>query len=596
MNGSSHAIRGGKLPFVVKSVLLVFAYLAAAKVSLLFGSVSSSATIFWPPGGIALAALLLGGINYLPSVLLAASLTALMAGGGPLFALGFSVGNTLETYIGFYLLNRFGKIDLSLNRPRDFFQVILLGGLIPPVASATLGPLSLLGSESVTPDILLEVMWQWWSANVLGIAFITPIVLVFARQKTRFFKISKAWELTALWVVSFAIGQSIFLGWKLPGITLDQPVALTWVVPMLAWAGLRTGRRNTALIQLMFMTQVLAGANLQVGYFSADLARYGLSNFWMFALLLAVTGMALAVLSTAQRKAAHMIALNAKVFSVSNDGVIITDADNNIIEVNPAFTELTGYAHDEVIGKNPRLLSSGKQGREFFEEMWKALNKTGHWEGELWSRRKDGVAFLEKLSIYTLKDAQDRVVNRIGVFSDITQMRAEQETVAHHAQHDFLTNLPNRMLFRDRFMQQLARARRSKKKFAVLYIDLDRFKQVNDTLGHQMGDQLLIAVASRLKSQVREIDTVSRFGGDEFAILVSEVTSNNDVTNLAEKILVALGLPYIIEGHTINSSGSLGIAVYPDDGADMESILNKADASMYKVKRSSSNTYTEVQK
>jgi diguanylate cyclase (GGDEF)-like protein/PAS domain S-box-containing protein len=342
----------------------------------------------------------------------------------------------------------------------------------------------------------------------------------------------------------------------------------------------------------MFMAQVLAGAYLEVGYFADDFARYGMSNFWMFAMLLAVTGMALAVFSTAQRKASHLVALNAKVFSVSNDGVMITDADNNIIEVNPAFTELTGYGHDEVIGNNPRLLSSGKQGREFYEEMWKTLNKTGHWEGELWSRRKDGVAFLEKLAVYTLRDTHDKVVNRIGVFSDITQMRAEQETVAHHAQHDFLTNLPNRMLFRDRFNQQLARSRRNKRKFAVLYIDLDRFKQVNDTLGHQVGDQLLIAVATRLKSQVREIDTVSRLGGDEFAILVSEVMSHNDVTNLAEKILVALSLPYIIEGHTINSSGSLGIAVYPDDGADMDAILSKADASMYKVKRSSSNTYS----
>jgi diguanylate cyclase (GGDEF)-like protein/PAS domain S-box-containing protein len=271
---------------------------------------------------------------------------------------------------------------------------------------------------------------------------------------------------------------------------------------------------------------------------------------------------------------------------------LIVDANNNIIEVNPAFTELTGYSHDEAIGKNPRFLSSGKQGREFYDDMWKSLTKKGYWEGELWSRRKDGVAYLEKLSIYTLKDLHDKVVNRIGVFSDITQMRAEQETVVHHAQHDFLTNLPNRLLFRDRFKQQLARSRRNKRKFAVMYIDLDRFKQVNDTLGHQVGDQLLIAVASRLKSQVREIDTVSRFGGDEFAILVSEVTTSTDVTNLAEKILVALSLPYVIEGHTINSSGSLGIAVYPDDGNDMETILAKADASMYKVKRSSSNTYT----
>ena len=585
---------GEYLPFILKSVVLVVAYLVAAKVGLVFGTVSSSATIFWPPGGIALAALLLGGISYLPAVLFASSITAVMVGASPLFALGFSVGNTLETFIGYSLLTRCNYLDLSLNRPRDLFLVILLGGIIPPIASATLGPLCLLGSDSVTPDILPAVMWQWWRANVLGIAFFTPIVLVFAAPQSAFFKLSKAWELMSLWVASIIIGQSVFLGWNLPGVVLEHPLGLTWIFPLLVWAGMRTGRRNTALIQLLFMSQILAGAYLRVGYFSDDFARYGMSNFWMFAMLLAVAGMALAVLSTAQRRAAHLTALNAKVFAVSNDGIIIADADNNIVEVNPAFTDLTGYGPDEVTGKNPRLLSAGKQGREFYEEMWNTLNNSGHWEGELWSRRKDGVAYLERLSIYTVKDAQDKVVNRIGVFSDITQMRAEQETVAHHAQHDFLTNLPNRMLFRDRFKQQLARSKRNKKMFAVMYIDLDHFKQVNDTLGHQMGDQLLVAVASRLKSQVREIDTVSRFGGDEFAILVSEVSSRSDVTNLADKILVALGLPYLIDGHTINSSGSLGIAIYPDDGSDLDTVLSKADAEMYKVKHSSSNTYVET--
>jgi diguanylate cyclase (GGDEF)-like protein/PAS domain S-box-containing protein len=583
--------REGSLPFIVNSIILVIVYLAAAKIGLVFGTVSSSATIFWPPGGIALAALLLGGIRYLPAVALAASLTALMVSASPLFALGFSVGNTLETYAGFYLLNRFNHLDLSLNRPRDFFQVILLGGLIPPIASAMLGPLSLLATDSVTTGILPDVMWQWWRANVLGIAFFTPIVLVFAKQKSNFFKLYKAWELIALWAASFVIGQGIFLGWNLPGLTLDQPIVLTWIVPMLVWAGLRTGRRNTALIQLMFMSQILAGAYLQKGYFSDDFSRYGMSNFWMFAMLLAVAGMALAVLSTAQRRVAHLIALNAKVFAVSNDGIMIVDADNNIIEVNPAFTDLTGYAHDEVLGKNPRLLSSGKQEPEFYSDMWKAVIEAGFWKGELWNRRKDGEAFLAQMSIYTLKDVQHKVVNRIGVFSDITQSRAEQETVAHQAQHDFLTNLPNRLLFRDRFKQQLARAKRHKKKFAVLYIDLDKFKPVNDTLGHQVGDQLLVAVAERLKLQVREIDTVSRFGGDEFAVLMTEVTTRNDVTMLADKILASLSLPYILEGHAIHVTGSMGIAIYPDDGLDMESILSNADAAMYKAKHNGSNTY-----
>jgi diguanylate cyclase (GGDEF)-like protein len=201
------------------------------------------------------------------------------------------------------------------------------------------------------------------------------------------------------------------------------------------------------------------------------------------------------------------------------------------------------------------------------------------------------VAYLVKLFIYTLKDTRNRVVNRIAIFSDITQIRAEQESVAHHAQHDFLTNLPNRMLFGDRFKQQMARARRNKKKFAVMYLDLDRFKPVNDTLGHQIGDQLLVAVAGRLKLQVREIDTVSRLGGDEFAILVSEVAMRHDVTNLAEKILAALSQPYTLDGHTVNVTASLGIAMYPDDGTDMETIIKKADAAMYKAKHKGANTY-----
>jgi len=579
------------MPFILKSAGLIVAYLVAAKVGLAFGAVSSSATIFWPPAGIALAALLLGGIRYLPAIFVAACLAAVMAEMPLLFGVGFSVGNALETYAGFFLLRRFDHIDLSLNRPRDFYFVILLGALIPPVASATLGALSLWAINSISMEMLPDVMWQWWRANALGIAFFTPIVLVFAEKRPDFLKVARWWELAALWIASFVIGQSLFLGRNWDGFTLDEPIALTWILPLLIWAGLRTGQRNTALIQLMFMAQILAGAYLGVGYFSDDFVRYGMANFWMFAMLLAVGGMALAILSTAQRKAAYLIELNSKVSAVSNDGIVIVDAGNHIMEVNPAFTTLTGYSHDEVFGKDPGILSSGKQSPEFYASMWRSLVSTGHWEGEIWNRRKDGVAYLEKLSIYTVKDSRNRVVNRIGIFSDITESKAREESVAHHAQHDFLTDLPNRLLFGDRFRQQLARARRHKVKFAIMYMDLDRFKPVNDTLGHQIGDQLLMAVAGRLKMQVREIDTVSRFGGDEFAILVSEISTREDVANLAEKILGALREPYTLDGHTVSVTASLGIAMYPDDGSDMDAILNKADAAMYRAKQQGANTY-----
>lgn len=583
--------RGSVMPFIFRSAGLLVAYLVAAQFGMVFGTVGSSVTIFWPSAGIALAALLLGGVRYLPAVFVAAYLAALSIDAPPIYALGASVGNTLETYIGYSLLRHFGNIDLSLRKVPDLFLVILLGGVIPSVASAALGPVTLLAAGVITPDILPVIMWRWWRADVLGVAFITPLILVFAKSRFSFFKRDLAWEMLALWSASFFIGQNIFLGWALPLVELDQPLALAWVFPALFWAGLRTGRRNTGLIQLLFISQALASAYLHTGYFADDFVQYGLANFWMFSMLLAVMGMALAVLASAQRRAMYRLALNAKVFAVSNDGIVITDADNDIVEINPAFTDLTGYARGEVIGRNPRLLTSGRQSREFYADMWKSLVEFGHWQGEIWNRRKDGSLYLEKLSIHTLTDENNKPINRIGIFSDITLSKAEQETVAHQAQHDYLTNLPNRLLFRDRFNQQLAMSKRHARKFAVIYLDLDQFKPVNDTLGHQTGDQLLVAVAERLTSLVREIDTVSRFGGDEFAILVSEVITRNDVSNLAEKILVALSEPFDIDDHVVSVTGSLGIALYPDDGGDMETILSHADAAMYQAKRRGCNTY-----
>jgi len=579
------------VPNIAKSIGLIVAYLAAAKLGLMYGAISGNATLFWPPEGIGLAALLLGGLNYLPVVALAAALTSVLVDAQPLFALGYTVGNVLEAYIGFALLKRFGNFDLALNRVRDLYLIVFFGAVIAPLVDVIASPLALLATDMLTIDLLPDAMWQWWRADSLGIAMFTPAILVFAKQRSRFFKPNQMQEMVALWLCSFIIGQSVFLGWKIPGITLEQPTNSIWVFPLLIWAGLRTGRRNTALLQLMFIGQVLAGAYLEMGYFSDEFVRFGMANFWMFGMMLSVGGMALAIQSTTQRRTAYLIERNAKVFGVSNDGIMITDADNNIVEVNPAFTKLTGYTHDEVLGKNPRLLASGNESKEVFEEMWGSLIEHGHWEGELWNRRKDGVAYLEKLFIYTLKDAQGNVVNRVGIFSDITRHKAEMNTASHHAQHDFLTNLPNRMLFRDRFNQQFAQAKRYPKKFAVMYIDLDKFKPVNDTLGHQVGDQLLMAVADRLKSQVRETDTVSRFGGDEFAILITEVMTKRDVTNMAEKILAALNQPFILGSHTVNISASLGIAIYPDDGNEMESLLSKADGAMYEAKHQGSNTY-----
>ena len=573
------------LGYLLKSIGLILVYLAAAKIGLLFGTLNGSVTIFWPPGGIALAVLLLGGVRYIPAVFVGAYLAGVMVDAPLIFGFGSAVGNTLEPYIGYLLVGRYGKNrNPDLNNISSLLSIVFWGGMIPSLASATFGPLALLASSLINTGALPEIMWRWWRADVLGVAFFTPLILAFVPKRPFFGTPERFLEILMLWVAAIMIGQMIFLDWT-PVSFIRYPLGLAWVFPVLIWSGLRTGRRNTLLIQLMFLAQALASAHFKIGVFADDFARYGLSNFWMFAMLLAVIGKGFAITATAERRAAERNARHAKVFEVGHDGVLIADADNNIISANAAFTEITGYTEGEVSGKNPRLLSSGRQSRAFYAAMWASLLEHGHWQGELWNRRKDGEIFLTLLTIHTVKDGKDRVVSRVCVFTDITSQRAAEDSLAHQAQHDFLTNLPNRLLFRDRFSQQLAFATRHQKRFAVIYLDLDSFKPVNDKFGHQVGDELLIAVAERLAALVREIDTVSRFGGDEFAILVSEVDTVGDVITLADKVLKALNEPFMLDGHSISISGSLGIALYPTHGENLETLMNAADAAMYQAKQ-----------
>ncbi|MDO9231977.1 MAG: diguanylate cyclase [Methylotenera sp.] len=577
--------------YIFKALALVVVYVLAAKIGLTFATLSIGATIVWPSGGIALAAVLIGGKRYLPAVFVGALLAGVMVKAPLIFGLGAAIGNTLEVYLGYVLLERYGHFkSLKLNSIQDLLMVVVLGGFIPSIASTLLGPLSLFATGLIGSDLLTSVMWRWWRGDVLGTAFFTPLILLFMQHRPYFRDAARVLEALAIWFLAIVIGQMVFLDW-LPIKLFDAPPNITWVLPIIIWAGLRTGRRNTALIQLLFMGQALASAYLKVGIFSDEFARYGLSNFWMFGMLLALSGMALAILATAQRHSAKIIAQNAWVFDVSHDGVVITDADNKMVSVNAAFTGITGYTLEEVSGKSPRMLSSGRHNREFYAELWDTLNTTGYWSGDIWNRRKDGSVYLEQIAIHSIADLRGKVSSYLAIFSDITLKKAMQDAIAHQAQHDFLTNLPNRLLFCDRFSQQLAIAKRHHVKFALIYLDLDHFKPVNDNLGHAVGDDLLIAVANRLTALVREIDTVSRFGGDEFAILVSEVDAIDDVIILANKVLVALSQPFILNQHTIHVSASLGIALYPDHGFEMESMMRFADEAMYHAKRSGYNKY-----
>ncbi|WP_054774237.1 putative bifunctional diguanylate cyclase/phosphodiesterase [Methylogaea oryzae] len=281
--------------------------------------------------------------------------------------------------------------------------------------------------------------------------------------------------------------------------------------------------------------------------------------------------------------------LAATVYSAVDEAVMVTSRDNRIIAVNPAFAAITGYAPEEVIGKNPHLLSSGAHPPAFYDELYATLAATGCWNGEIVNRRKNGELFNEWLSIKQVRDDKGRLTHHVAVFSDISERKATERRMHHMAHYDVLTDLPNRTLLTDRIQQALAQARREEAALALMFIDLDRFKPVNDTLGHAVGDLLLKEVAIRLQECVRESDTVSRLGGDEFVVLLPTLDVAADALLVAEKILQALAAPFALAGHYIRISSSIGIAVYPEHGDDEIQLLKNADTAMYYAKKSGRN-------
>jgi len=297
------------------------------------------------------------------------------------------------------------------------------------------------------------------------------------------------------------------------------------------------------------------------------------------------------ILEIARRAAEEKLNLSARVFSDTHEGITITDANQIIIDVNPAFVEITGYSRDEIIGNTPSMLNSGKQSPQFYKEMWEILNKHGHWQGEIWNRTKGGVLYAELLSISALINDDGDVINYVGMFSDITQTKRQQEELTLMAHYDVLTELPNRSLFVDRFKQAIAHSKRTKTQLAVCFLDLDKFKPINDNYGHEAGDQILIEVADRITNCIREEDTVSRQGGDEFTLLLNDINSINQCEQTLTRIHLALALPYVIDGIQHSLSASSGFTLYPDDDGDIDTLLRHADQAMYQSKQLGRNQF-----
>ncbi|MBL8470559.1 MAG: diguanylate cyclase [Rhodocyclaceae bacterium] len=279
----------------------------------------------------------------------------------------------------------------------------------------------------------------------------------------------------------------------------------------------------------------------------------------------------------------------AVVFESAAEGIIVTDGENRIVRVNPAFSAITGYTPSEVLGRNPRLLQSGRQDRAFYTELWRSLQETGRWDGEIWNRRKDGSCYVQWMSVSVLPEGGG--ARYVATFSDITVRKQAEETYRHRAHHDHLTELPNRSMFEQHLQAAIAAGRRYGRPFALLYVDLDHFKEVNDQYGHAAGDKVLIEAARRLSAAVRESDLVARLGGDEFVVILSQIDGRHEAEEVALRIRVAMEQKFQLDGGSAYLSASIGVALSPEHGADAETLIRNADAALYGAKRADRNTY-----
>lgn len=282
----------------------------------------------------------------------------------------------------------------------------------------------------------------------------------------------------------------------------------------------------------------------------------------------------------------------AAVFETTREGVMITDAERRIQRVNRAFTEITGYSPFECMGKTSSLMRSGRHPREFYVDMWAQINSTGHWQGEIWNRRKNGDIYPELLSISTVKNPAGEISNYVGVFADITKLKASEQELEYLAHHDPLTNLPNRMLFMSRLQHSIDQTQRQNAKFAILMLDLDRFKDVNDSFGHPAGDHLLQMVAQTLASRLRSSDTVCRLGGDEFVVLLEKLAKPEFAARIASEIITALSCAWrLFTGNEVRIGVSIGIALFPEHGSAPAELVQHADTALYEAKKDGRNCF-----
>jgi diguanylate cyclase (GGDEF)-like protein/PAS domain S-box-containing protein len=696
--------------FGLKVVGIAVLYALLAKLVLAFFSNNGNVTLVWFPAGVGITTFLLGGKRYWPGVFIGAFLAGMLVGDSWLISACIATGNTLESWLGAWLLLGNPGFSLSLRRPRDFAWLTLTG-FVAACFSALIGPMSLLLSEYLSAAALLPSMLYWWMADVLGIALVTPLILIWRNWPKDWFARRRLFETLAFLGLSFLSGQAAFLSW-FPDL-FNGYGQTYWAFLFVVWAAVRFGRHGVLLLIAMTAIQSLWGLLHRSGTLATGDLQNGLLNIWFYLFILASVGIPLALTLFHQQQtnqalqqsearlnfaldtidtgawdldlqdySVHRTQRHDQIFGYSHllpqwtyhtflghvlaehrgmvnsgfhqaratgenwdfecrirridgeirwirgsgchqhgnsprmtgilqditayklaeedrqlgllfyqhcgEAMMITEADATIVSINPAFSRITGYSAEDVIGKNARILGAGRHDDSFFTSMWQTINSTGQWQGEIWNRRKNGELYVEQLSINTIFDRSGIPLKRIGLFFDITQRKLDEEQLWKKANFDPLTGIGNRHLFCDRLTQDIKKAQRGRWFLALLVVDIEQLKEINERFGYAKGDKVLQEAAQRLLANVRETDLVARMDGAEFAIILTDLERIDSVERIAKLILQELAEPFTLEGDSIELHCRIGIAICPNDADHTEALKQ---AAMDAAKQAEAQSY-----
>lgn len=576
---------------LLKQLGIVALYVLLAKGSLALFSENNVVSVIWPPSGLAMAAVLIGGKRYAWSVffgaLLVSSTTGISLGTAALIALG----NSLEALFGAWLFTRDGKVTTDIRSLPDYLRLAALAGGAGSCIAALIGVSALQLSEFIPTEHYFLNLMHWWMGDVLGIILITPLILIWKRAPDHWLKQKRWLEAMLVLGLSTLVGQAIFLGWF--SATAGSIAKGYLMFLFVTWATVRLGAHGVSIVLIMTAVLGLLGAHQSVGYFARDIAETQLANYWFYMVTLSTVGMALASYFEGRKQQEEELRIAAIVFE-SQEGMFVTNANKKILRINQAFTDITGYTAEDAVGQTPHLFSSGRNDAVFYAAMWESIGRTRGWQGEIWNRRKNGEVYPVWLTITAVLGDDGAITHYVATQIDITTRKAAASEIERLAFYDPLTRLPNRRLLIDRLQQALTASSRSLKQGALLFIDIDNFKTLNDTLGHDKGDLLLQQIAQRLTDCVRDGDTVARLGGDEFVVMLENLSENSveaatQTEILGEKILATLNHSYPLDDHNYLSTTSIGVTLFCAHLKPVDELLKRADIAMYQAKAAGRN-------